>query len=139
VPRPSASNGEVLVRICAVGVCGSDFHAFAGRHPVYTYPRVLGHQLSGVIAEVPENDKGIRTGDRCAIEPYISCGECRPCAAGRTNCCERLRLFGIHIDGGMQGVMSVPLSLLHKSDLLSLDQLVLIEPLGVGAHAVARS
>jgi threonine dehydrogenase-like Zn-dependent dehydrogenase len=89
----------------------------------------MGAPAFRVIVEVPENDKGIRTGDRCAIEPYISCGECRPCAAGRTNCCERLRLFGIHIDGGMQGVMSVPLSLLHKSDLLSLDQLVLIEPL----------
>jgi 2-desacetyl-2-hydroxyethyl bacteriochlorophyllide A dehydrogenase len=139
LPRPGASKGEALVRICAVGICGSDFHAFAGRHPAYTYPRVLGHELSGVVIEVPSNQKDIRVGDRCAIEPYISCGECPPCAAGRTNCCERLRVLGIHTDGGMQGVLSVPLSLLHKSNRLSLDQLALIETLGVGAHAVVRS
>jgi 2-desacetyl-2-hydroxyethyl bacteriochlorophyllide A dehydrogenase len=139
VSLPIASPGEALVRISGVGVCGSDFHAFAGRHPAYTYPRVLGHELSGVVIDVPSNQNNIRIGDRCAIEPYISCGVCPPCAAGRTNCCERLRVFGIHIDGGMQGVLSVPWSLLHKSDRLSLDQLALVETLGVGAHAVARS
>ena len=102
VPSPEASRGEALVRIRAVGVCGSDFHAFAGRHPAYTYPRVLGHELSGIIADIPKNDKGIEIGDRCAIEPYISCGKCRACKAGRTNCCEQLRVIGIHVDGGMQ-------------------------------------
>jgi 2-desacetyl-2-hydroxyethyl bacteriochlorophyllide A dehydrogenase len=139
VPSPEPSNGEALVRIRAVGVCGSDFHAFAGRHPAYTYPRVLGHELSGITAEIPKNDKGIEIGDRCAIEPYISCGKCRACKAGRTNCCEQLRVIGIHVDGGMQAVLSVPLALLHKSTVLSLDQLALIETLGIGAHAVVRS
>jgi len=139
VPRPNAFAGEALVRICAVGICGSDFHAFAGSHPAYTYPRVLGHELSGIVVEVPPNEKGIQVGDSCAIEPYLSCGECPSCVAGRNNCCERLRVLGIHVDGGMQGALSVPLSLLHKSDRLSLEQLALIETLGVGAHAVERS
>ena len=139
VPRPVPSSGQALVRVHRVGVCGSDFHALAGRHPIYTYPRVLGHELAGEIVEVPENTQGLRAGDRCAIEPYISCGQCRMCKVGRTNCCEQLRLFGIHVDGGMQGFLGVPLGLLHKSDVLSLDQLALIETLGVGAHAVKRS
>jgi 2-desacetyl-2-hydroxyethyl bacteriochlorophyllide A dehydrogenase len=136
---PTRSEGHALVRMERVGVCGSDFHAFAGRQPIYTYPRIIGHELSGVVVDVSANPYGIVAGDRCAIEPYISCGQCRACAMGRNNCCERLRLFGIHIDGGMQEFLSVPLNLLHKSDKLSLDQLALIETLGIGAHAVIRS
>ncbi len=139
VPRPVASTGDALVRIRRVGVCGSDFHAFAGRHPAYTFPRVLGHELAGEIVEVPAGDHGIRAGDRCAIEPYLSCGKCRACKLGRPNCCQDLRLFGVHVDGGMQAFLSVPMQLLHKSEILSLDQLALIETLGVGAHAVRRS
>ena len=136
---PGLVQGEAIVRIRKVGVCGSDFHAFAGRHPAYTYPRVLGHELAGEVIEVSANDFGIRVGDHCAVEPYISCGKCPPCKAGRTNCCENLRVIGIHVDGGMQGLLSVPLSLLHKSATLSLDELALVETLGIGAHAVNRS
>jgi len=139
VLRPVPSSGQALVRIHRVGVCGSDFHALAGRHPIYTYPRVLGHELSGEIVEVPENARGLRPGDRCAIEPYMSCGHCRTCKVGRTNCCEQLRLIGVHVDGGMQGFLGVPVELLHKSEQLSLDQLALVETLGIGAHAVRRS
>jgi len=139
VPRPVPAEGEALVRVQRVGVCGSDFHALAGRHPIYTYPRVLGHELAGEIVELPKDAKGLRVGDRCAIEPYISCGQCRTCKVGRTNCCERLRLIGVHVDGGMQGFLAVPLSLLHKSTELSTDQLALVETLGIGAHAVKRS
>ena len=139
VPRPKPSSGQVLVRVHRVGVCGSDFHALAGRHPIYTYPRVLGHELSGEIVEAPQNTRGLSPGDRCAVEPYISCGQCRTCRAGRTNCCEQLRLIGVHVDGGMQGFLGVPIDLLHKSERLSLDQLALVETLGIGAHAVRRS
>src|ERR1700677_3495329 len=81
-PVPVRGAGQALIRVEKVGVCGSDFHAFAGRHPIYTYPRVLGHELSGIVLEVPENDRGILPGDRCAIEPYISCGKCRACVKG---------------------------------------------------------
>ena len=133
VSVPTFSPGEALVRIRTVGVCGSDFHAFTGSHPIYTYPRVLGHELAGEIVEVSANDFGIRAGDRCAIEPYISCGRCKPCKAGRTNCCEKLRVIGIHVDGGMQEFLPVPLSLLHKSEQLSLEELALVETLGIGS------
>lgn len=139
VDPPAALPGEVLVRIQRVGVCGSDFHALDGRHPVYTYPRVLGHELGGEIVGVPTNGTELTTGDRCAIDPYINCGTCPACLHGRTNCCERLRLYGVHVDGGMQGFLSVRADLLHKSKTLSFDQLALIETLGIGAHAVSRS
>lgn len=139
VDRPSPQPGEAIVRVRRVGVCGSDFHAFAGRHPIYTYPRVLGHELAGEIAELPVNSNGFSIGDKCAIDPYIFCGTCRACRKGRTNCCEQLKLYGVHVDGGMQGYMSVRLDLLHKSKKLSLDELALIETLGIGAHAVVRS
>jgi 2-desacetyl-2-hydroxyethyl bacteriochlorophyllide A dehydrogenase len=138
-PAPTASPGHALVRMERVGVCGSDFHAFVGRHPIYTYPRIIGHELSGVVLEVPANDKGIQAGDRCAIEPYLSCGKCRACMMGRNNCCEHIQILGIHIDGGLQQYLSVPVGSLHKSARLSLDQLALVETLGIGAHAIKRS
>lgn len=137
--EPHAGPGEALVRMEKIGVCGSDFHAFAGTHPIYTYPRVLGHELAGVVVSIPENNRGIRPGDRCAIEPYISCGKCRACLKGRNNCCEHLQVIGIHVDGGMQEFVAVPVDLLHKSEILTLDQLALVETLGIGAHAVDRS
>ena len=139
VPPPKVPSGEALIRIRRVGVCGSDFHAFAGRHPAYTYPRVLGHELAGEVVEVGTNEKDIKPGDRCAIDPYVNCGLCAPCKNGQTNCCERLTVLGIHIDGGMQALLSVRTDLLHKSATLPLDQLAMIETLGIGAHAVARS
>lgn len=137
VPLPEA--GHALVRIERVGVCGSDYHAFAGRQPVYTYPRVIGHELSGTVVAAPAHQQSVQTGDRCAIEPYITCGKCRACVQGRNNCCEQMRLFGVHVDGGMQEFLSVPVELLHKSARLSFDQLALVETLGIGAHAVDRS
>jgi 2-desacetyl-2-hydroxyethyl bacteriochlorophyllide A dehydrogenase len=136
---PLAKPGHALVRMERVGVCGSDFHAYAGEHPVYTYPRVIGHELSGIVVETPDNGKGIKVGDRCAIEPYLTCGACRACLQGRNNCCEKIQLLGIHVDGGMQELISVPLDLLHSSSHLSLDQLALVETLGIGAHAVDRA
>jgi 2-desacetyl-2-hydroxyethyl bacteriochlorophyllide A dehydrogenase len=139
IDPPGAAPGEALVRIHRVGICGSDFHAFNGVHPAYSFPRVIGHELGCEVLEIPGNDKSIRPGDHCSIEPYINCDACGPCRMNRPNCCEQLRLFGIHLDGGMQAFLSVPLRLLHKSATLSLDQLALMETLGIGAHAVARA
>ena len=74
VPQPVAIQGDVLFAISRIGICGSDFRAFAGRHPAYVYPRVLGHELSGVVLEATENEFGIKVGDRCAIDPYSTAG-----------------------------------------------------------------
>jgi 2-desacetyl-2-hydroxyethyl bacteriochlorophyllide A dehydrogenase len=139
VPEPLTEPGHVLIRMRRVGVCGSDFHAFGGTHPAYTYPRILGHELAGEVVQAPADQNSVKQGDSCAIEPYWACGHCLACLKGRTNCCDNIRVFGIHIDGGLQGMLSVPLHLVHRSALLNLDQLALVETLGIGAHAVQRS
>src|SRR3954471_7936683 len=100
VPAPAAN--EALVRVHRVGVCGTDLHAFRGRQPFFSYPRVLGHELAGEIEAVGENERGLGGGDRVAVEPYLACGSCRPCASGRYNCCSNLQVLGVHRDGGMQ-------------------------------------
>jgi 2-desacetyl-2-hydroxyethyl bacteriochlorophyllide A dehydrogenase len=134
-PKP----GEALVRIHRVAICGSDWHAYEGNQPNYSFPRVIGHELSCEVLEVPANSRGIRVGDRCAIEPHFSCGVCRPCRLNRPNCCEDMKVFGVHVDGGMQGLAAVPVERLYESDRLSYDALSLVEFLTIGAHAVARS
>jgi threonine dehydrogenase-like Zn-dependent dehydrogenase len=139
VPRPRRSAHEALVRVHRVGVCGTDFHAFAGRQPFITFPRVLGHEIACEAVEVPDNNRGIQPGDRCAIEPYLSCGRCRACLLHRPNCCEHLQVLGVHVDGAMQALFPVPVETLHKSAVLAFDQLALVETLGIGAHAVVRS
>lgn len=139
VAEPAAAAGEALVRIRRIGVCGTDLHAYAGRQPFFTYPRVLGHELGVEVVECPPNDLGLKAGDHCAVEPYLWCGNCPPCRLGKTNCCERLEVLGVHCDGGMQPYFSVPLHLLHKSEKLTLDQLSLVETLGIGAHAIERA
>jgi 2-desacetyl-2-hydroxyethyl bacteriochlorophyllide A dehydrogenase len=139
-PDPDAPGaGEALVRIERVGVCGTDLHAFNGRQPLFSYPRVLGHELGVTVEAIGEGVTGVAVGDRCAVEPYLNCGRCIACRRGKTNCCESLRVLGVHVDGGMTERIVVPADKLHRSDKLSLDQLALVETLGIGAHAVARA
>lgn len=137
-PREIAAD-EALVRVHRVGVCGTDLHAFEGVQPFFSYPRVLGHELSVEVIEVGGNEGGIARGDLCSVEPYINCGECIACINGKLNCCARMRVMGVHIDGGMQDYVRVPTRKLHKANHLSLEQLALVEPLSIGAHAVARA
>ncbi len=139
VPPPTSGEGEALVRVHRIGVCGTDLHAYAGRQPFFDYPRVLGHELGVEVVEAPENDRDVRPGDRCCVEPFIACGDCHACRLGKTNCCENMRVLGVHVDGGMQPLYAVRLDLLHKSETLSFDQLALVEPLSIGAHAIERS
>ena len=131
--------GEALVRVRRIGVCGTDLHAFRGRQPFFSYPRILGHELGVEIEAVGENAAGLRVGDRCAVEPYLNCGRCVACRRGRTNCCTRLEVLGVHVDGGMRERIVVPVEKLHRSGTLSLDALALVEMLCIGAHAVARA
>ncbi|HEX4203316.1 MAG TPA: zinc-binding alcohol dehydrogenase family protein [Ktedonobacteraceae bacterium] len=131
--------GEALVRIRQVGVCGTDLHAFQGEQPFFTYPRVLGHELGVEIVAVAPQEREWTAGMRCAVEPYFHCGYCPACRRGKTNCCLNLKVFGVHVDGGMREFALVPLLKLHPSSTLSFEQLALVEPLCIGAHAVARA
>ncbi|ALA52437.1 zinc-binding alcohol dehydrogenase family protein [Shouchella clausii] len=136
---PSIRPGEALVRIKRIGICGTDLHAYKGNQPFFSYPRVLGHELSGVIEEVEHNPEGLQAGDRVAIIPYLSCGNCHACRNGKTNCCTKVNVLGVHIDGGMRELVAVPTKQLMKTTSLSYDEAALIEPLAIGAHAVNRA
>ena len=137
---PSAPGpGEALIRVHAVGVCGTDIHAFRGEQPFFSYPRILGHELGVEVLAVGPDVADLSVGDRCAVEPYFNCGECPACRRGKTNCCLRLKVFGVHIDGGMREQVIVPAAKLHPSARLSYEQLALVEPLGIGMHAVSRA
>lgn len=128
-----------LVAVRRVGVCGTDFHAWRGHQPFFSYPRVLGHELAVVVDAVGAGVTNVVPGDACAVEPYLNCGTCGACRRGRTNCCERLQVLGVHVDGGMRERLVVPAGKLHGSRRLSLDALALVETLGIGAHAVRRA
>lgn len=138
VPRQPGSR-EALVRVHRIGICGTDLHAYQGDQPMVTYPRVLGHELGVEVVEVAAEADGLRPGDRCAVEPYLSCGSCVACRSGKTNCCVRLQVLGVHVDGGMRELITVPIRNLHRSTTLSLDELALVEPLCIGAHAASRA
>lgn len=131
--------GEALIEVKRVGVCGTDLHAFGGRQPFFSYPRILGHELGAVVLETGPGVASPEAGDRVAVEPYLACGHCGACRVGRYNCCATLQVLGVHVDGGMRERIVVPAHLLHPSDHLSLEQLALVETLSIGAHAVERS
>ena len=133
------SETDARVRVRRIGVCGTDLHAFKGDQPFFSYPRVLGHELGVEIVSLGSEGAGLEVGDYCAVEPYLNCGRCAPCKSGKTNCCEKLHVLGVHEDGGMTEEMIVPMAKLHKSKRLPLEHLALVEMLSIGAHAVARA
>lgn len=139
IPAPQATAGEAIVRISRVGMCGTDLHAYRGRQPFFTYPRILGHELCAEIIEIGSNAQNLQAGMVCSVAPYLYCGDCLACRNGKTNCCVHLKVLGVHVDGGMQEYFSVPLQTLHHSAALTRDQLALVEPLSIGGHAVARA
>ena len=137
-PEPKSAVGEAVVRVRRCGVCGTDIHALAGKQPFFTYPRRLGHELCVEVVSAPAGG-GFGAGDLCAVEAYYFCGTCPACRAGRTNCCQNLKVLGVHIDGGHAPLMVVPVDKLHRADKLSPEQIALVEPLVIGAHGVERA
>jgi len=137
--EPTLREGEALLQVRSIGICGSDLHAYRGHHPFVTYPRVLGHELGGEIVQIGPNPDGLRVGDKVCVEPILNCGECVPCRQGRYNCCTRIQVLGIHTDGGMTERIAAPVDRLHKSPIdLSYDELALCETLSIGVQAVKR-
>jgi len=130
--------GEALVRVHRVGICGTDISGYLGKMPFYSYPRIPGHELGVEVIAVGEGVSKVNPGQRCSVEPYLNCRECFACRRGRGNCCENLRVLGVHIDGGLRPHFLVPGHKLHPSHKLMLDQLALVETLGIGCHAVHR-
>lgn len=137
-PQPGVPQaGEVLARVLTVGICGTDLHAFEGTQPFFTYPRILGHELAVEVIEC--NAPEFKPGDKCAVNPYMTCGVCAACARGRTNCCAKMRVIGVHSDGGMRDRILIPAKQLYKCEKLPPAQIPLVETLGVGIHAIGRA
>lgn len=130
---------DVLIAVKRIGICGTDIHAFGGNQPFFTYPRILGHELSGVVEGIGSNVKNIKIGDIVTIIPYMHCGECIACRNGKTNCCMHMQVLGVHMDGGMAEYVKVPSSHVLVVNELSLDNAAMVEPLSIGAHAVRRA
>ena len=135
---PQRGEGEVLLRVRRVGVCGTDMHIYTGNQPFLSYPRVMGHELSGTVEEAPAGS-ALKPGDAVYVMPYLSCGQCRACRQGKTNCCVNIQVLGVYRDGAFTELLTVPQAFVHPADGLTLDQAAMIEFLAIGAHAVRRA
>ena len=136
-PKPSPGPSEARVRLRRAGVCGTDLHIFDGSQPYFEYPRVIGHELAGEIDAVGAGSR-FQPGETVAIIPYLHCGACVACRRGKTNCCQRLAVLGVHIDGGMADYLCAPEANLVAAEGVTLDQAAMVEFLAIGAHAVRR-
>lgn len=136
-PPPRPKEGEVLVRVRRVGVCGTDFHIYQGKHPFLQYPRVMGHELAGTVVSAPSGS-GLHAGQNVYVVPYLACGLCVACRKGLTNACQNIRVLGVHVDGGMAELLCVRASNVVPLGETSLDDGAMIEFLAIGAHGVKR-
>jgi len=138
VDPPANRSGWVRVAVRHIGICGTDYHIFEGNFPFFEYPRIIGHELSGVVTDA-NGVSGFAAGDPVVINPYLTCGECPACLEGKTNCCESMKVIGVHADGGMAEEIVMPAANLYKADGISLRDAAMVEFLAIGAHAVQRT
>ena len=130
---------EALLRVHRIGICGTDYHAYRGNQPFFSYPRVLGHELGVEVAAVGSQVTQVKPGDKCSVEPYLNTTQDQAVRRGFTNCGENISVVGVHQDGGMREYLTLPAQYLHTAETLTYDQLALVEPLGIGCHAVNRA
>jgi len=135
-PRPKPGPDELLVAVSVVGICGSDLHAYHGRHPFIELPVVPGHEFAGTVAEIGAEVCDFVVGQRVTVEPSLVCGVCYNCTQGRYNICEQLKVIGCQTSGAMAEYLTVPASkALHLPSNVTWEQAVMVEPLAVAVHA----
>ncbi len=140
ISEPGApGDGEALVRVHRVGICGTDVGGYLGKMPFFSYPRIPGHELGVEVLEVGSNVTNIKVGDHCAVEPYLNCQKCYACQRGFTNCCEHHKTLGVMCDGGLTDRILLPARKLHPANNLKSEQAALVETLAIGCHAVDRA
>jgi threonine dehydrogenase-like Zn-dependent dehydrogenase len=137
VPEPVAADGSLLLKVRMVGFCGSDLNSFRGKNPLVSFPRIPGHEVSATIVETSRHDPDLVAGVKVTLSPYTSCGACASCRRGRPNACQFNETLGVQRDGALTEYIAVPAERIYPAKL-SLKELCLVEPLTVGAHAVAR-
>lgn len=139
IPEPAApAEGQAVVRVHRVGICGTDLSGYLGKMPFYSYPRIPGHELGVEVVAIGAGVTNVQPGDRCSVEPYINNPESFASRRGRPNCCEDLQVLGVHTDGGLRPLFTVPARKLHQAEGLAFEQAALVETLAIGCHAVYR-
>ena len=130
---------DVLISVKVVGICGSDMLSYQGKHELLTYPRVLGHEFSGIVEAVGAGVTGVKAGDQVVVEPLLSCGECMPCRTGDYNVCVNLKVLGVHADGACQEKVLVKADRVFKlASSATLEEGAMVEPLCVGLEVSRR-
>lgn len=139
IEEPVLNSNEILLEVHYIGLCGSDLNAYRGLMPLVTLPRIPGHEISGVIIDkgnqVPNSFK---IGDKATVSPYTNCGICPACRAGRINTCEFNQTLGVQRNGALTKKIRVPYDKIYTNEKLSLQELVLVEPMSVGYHGANR-
>lgn len=135
----SPGPGQALVKTHRMGICGTDYSGYLGKMPFFKYPRIPGHELGVEVLEVGGDVTNVKPGDRCSVEPYMNCGQCYACRKGNGNCCEKLNVIGVMVDGGLCERFLIRADKLHPSEQLTFEQLALVETLGIGCHATDRA
>jgi threonine dehydrogenase-like Zn-dependent dehydrogenase len=145
LPKPEIKPNEVLIRIKACAICGSDLHGYDGTSGRRRPPLIMGHEAAGLIEELGANVTGYNKGDRVVFNSAEYCGTCSYCKNGRQNLCIKSRVFGVdngiyHLEGAMAEYAAVPSHILYPlPDSISFAQGSLVEPLSIALHAINRT
>lgn len=141
VPKPEIHEGEALIKVKYIGICGTDLHVYNGHHPTATFPLIPGHEFVGELAEIcGEGSEDFEIGDHVVAQELLTCGRCDACAKGEDNVCENLKIIGVHADGGFAEYVKVKTKKMIKIPKeASLETAALVEPLAVAVHDVHMS
>jgi len=138
IPEPKP--GEIQVKVAVCGICGSDVHAYGGKHPFVKTPIVPGHEFSGTVSAIGEGVTGFAIKDRVVVEPSLTCGKCYNCRNGLYNICTELKVLGCQAPGAFAQYISVPANKVYKMPRrMDFDDGAFVEPAAVGVHAVKKS
>lgn len=137
IPIPKVADDEILIKVGACGICGSDVHAYEGHHFMVTYPRVMGHEFAGVVYEIGSAVKDLKPGDKVCAETNKPCGECYLCKNGMARLCKNKIVNGFNENGGLAEYAKIPaVNAILLPDNVSIDDAALAQPMGVGYHAL---
>ena len=137
--EPMMGPVDVLLEVHYLGLCGSDLNSYRGLMPLVTLPRIPGHEISGIVIDKGNKvPSGINIGDSATVSPYTNCGICPACRQGRINTCEFNQTLGVQREGALTKYLSIPFEKVFTSKTLTLQELVLVEPLSVGYHGANR-
>lgn len=141
VPNPEITKpNDVIVKITSGGICGSDIGIWNGTNSLATYPRVIGHEFGGIVTEVGSAVTKVKVGDKVAVDPVVSCGECYACKIGRHNVCSTLEVIGVHRDGGFAEYVLADEDNIHKFQVdFDKSLLGLVEPYTIGVEINNRA